>query len=109
MSFGECLNFAIQTRLNTLRNLDITDERGKFLGSRIFTKNKSVVVARCMLCAAGGGIGREIDISQLNVRDLSHARDPSGLIGETELVCTEEYFDAFISILEASGFVRRVF
>lgn len=93
-------------RIQRLRQWPVICEKGEFIGSRVFTKNNSVCVARCMLCAAGG-VAYEICVKNLDVRDLTHARDPSGLVGEHELICTAEYFYAFISIMEASGFVRR--
>jgi hypothetical protein len=100
------INHAIQQRLYNLRCWPVIDEKGQFFGSRVFTKNKSMVIARCTLLP-DGGISREIDIHDLNVWDLTAARDPSKLLGETELICTEEYFCTFIDVMESSGFVRR--
>lgn len=107
MSFITHLNQQIRQRIEQLKQWPATTEQGVFIGTRVFTKNNSIVIARCTLTPYTS-ISREIDISNLDVWDLTHARDPSRLVGETELVCTEEYFNAFIAIMEASGFVRHI-
>lgn len=93
-------------QLNLMRQLPEDTETGPFFGTRFYTKNNSVVIARCELCP-DGNIDREINLENVDVLDITRLKNKESFASR-RLSCTEENMEQFLFVLELSGFARRI-